>query len=530
MGDPKNKEVLTTGERLDQATSEQIRGGSMLVLGKIIQAGLLFGTQVLMVRYLSKADYGAWGYAWAVLSFFRTFSTLGLKRSVTRFVPIFHEKGEYQKISGMLVLIAQTIAFIGIGIILLVYLSPNFISRLIAGSVTPTEILLIMIFFVPLDAVDEILIGLFASFASPKFIFYNKYLMAPGLRFLVVLFLVLSGSSVLAIAYGYVLVSLFGVAFYSAIFVWILQKKNILQKLRSHPISIPYREVFSFTLPLLTSDLILILLQSSNTVILGYYHGTTAVASLQVILQAAMFTQMVTISFSYLYTPLASRLFARRDKEVINKLYWKTAMWMSIISLPIFLLTFSSAITLVPTVYGERYTESWIFLSMLSTAYFTRVIFGFNGLTIQVYGKVKFIMLIDLFTAIINIIANFIFVPPFGAMGAAAVAAFSIILHTLLKHLGLSRITGISPIRKENLWVYLQIFVAALVLFVIHGIWHIHLVVSVLLIGIISLVIFKSNQHRLEVKETFPELFKIPFIKTLLYWNIFSTVESSSEV
>jgi len=48
-------------------------------------------------------------------------------------------------------------------------------------------------------------------------------------------------------------------------------------------------------------------------------------------------------SFTLLYTPLAARLFAKLDYRGISGLYWQTAAWMSVLSFPVFAVTFSLA-------------------------------------------------------------------------------------------------------------------------------------------------------------------------------------------
>ena len=57
------------------------------------------GVQVLIVRYLSKAEFGAFAYTLSIVLFTTTVITLGLDRAVTRFIPIYHEQGAYDRFS-----------------------------------------------------------------------------------------------------------------------------------------------------------------------------------------------------------------------------------------------------------------------------------------------------------------------------------------------------------------------------------------------------------------------------------------------
>ena len=50
------------------AARRQIRGSTLLLVGQLLAKGVNFGVQVLIVRYLSKSDYGALAYALSIES------------------------------------------------------------------------------------------------------------------------------------------------------------------------------------------------------------------------------------------------------------------------------------------------------------------------------------------------------------------------------------------------------------------------------------------------------------------------------
>src|SRR5438445_2525669 len=78
----------------------QIRGSALLLGGKGISALLNFGTQVLIARQLTKGDYGAFIYALSAVAFFQVFCTLGMQVAIPRFVPIYDERRDYNKVFG----------------------------------------------------------------------------------------------------------------------------------------------------------------------------------------------------------------------------------------------------------------------------------------------------------------------------------------------------------------------------------------------------------------------------------------------
>src|ERR1700710_2499311 len=82
------------------STSRQIRGSSLMLAGRMLSMAVTFTIQVLIVHHLTKANYGAFAYALSFVTLGQTIATLGLDRAITRFVPIYHEHLDYNKMFG----------------------------------------------------------------------------------------------------------------------------------------------------------------------------------------------------------------------------------------------------------------------------------------------------------------------------------------------------------------------------------------------------------------------------------------------
>ena len=107
------------------ASQKQIRGSGLLSAGRVIALVTNLASQVLVIRYLSTTDYGAWAYALSVVALFQVFSALGLDRATSRFVSIYQEQGELSKLFGTLFLVVGTVALTGLVIIGIFLSFPN---------------------------------------------------------------------------------------------------------------------------------------------------------------------------------------------------------------------------------------------------------------------------------------------------------------------------------------------------------------------------------------------------------------------
>jgi O-antigen/teichoic acid export membrane protein len=499
---------------------KQLRGSSLLLLGRMLSIGINFLSQMTIVRYLSTQDYGALAYALAAVSFFEGLSTLGLKRGVSRFAPIYHEHRDLQRLFGLIALAIGTTLLMGAIIIGGLYAFPDTLARLVnsGGGRPPLDLLLVLIFLVPVEALDGLLIGLFASFARPGAIFFRKHVLGPGLKLAVVVLLVAFRADVLFLAWGYLAASSLGVLLYGWVLVRFLRRDRTLAHFDPRRLELPIREVFAFTIPALTSDLVGLTMNAATTLFLGYFHDTVQVAMYRVVLPAAHVNSLVNLSFSLLYTPLAARLFARQDHAGINTLYWRTAIWMAVLSFPIFALTFSLAKPITVLLYGARYESSWPILQLLSLGYFFNVALGFNGLTLKVLGKLRYVVIINAAAVLANLVLSLVLVPRYGALGAGIATAGALIFHNILKQAGLRLVAGLSIFEWQYLSFYMILAAAAAGLllvqrFVIPSLW-----VTVPIAALVSLLVLALTREKLRVEETFPELLRLPGIGHLLRW------------
>jgi O-antigen/teichoic acid export membrane protein len=492
----------------EAATREQIRGSSLLLAGRFLSLGINFGVQVLIVRYLTQADYGAFAYALALVSFGASLATFGLDRSITRFVPIYDEQGEYRKLWGTLALAVGTVTSIGLITLVLVYSVQGFLGGSLVGDDRAVSLLLILIVLSPLAALDGLLMGMFAVFSKPRAIFFRKYILTPGLRLTVVLLLVLGNKSVFFLAAGYVATAAFGVALYSVMLYRLLRGEGLLDRLREEGVEVPAREVLGFTIPLLSSDLVYMAMNTSDVILLGHFGGASDVAAFRVIGPTAHLNQLVMTSFTLLYTPVAARMFARKDEEGINRLYWQTAMWIAVLSFPLFALTFSLAEPVTVTLFTERYEDSAVYLSLLSLGYYFNAALGFNGLTLKVFGRLKYIVTINILAALVNLGLNFVLIPRYGPLGAAIGTCATLMAHNVLKQTGLLLGTGVRLFRRRDVAAYASIVLGAALLLALQLLVSPPAAVSFALAVLVSFAVVAFSRSSLRAGETFPELMR----------------------
>lgn len=511
--------TASSAKSANHSTKKHLRGSTLLLAGRGISMVANFAVQILTVRYLSKSDYGAIAYALSLVSFGSSIAVFGLGKTITRFVPIYQEKGEFQKLFGTILMVTGTILSIGLLLVLLVIGLSGWLAESFITDPLALQLLLLLIVLSPIEAIDNLLVGMLAIFASPRAIFFRRHVLGPGLKLLVVLLLVLLGSDVYFLAAGYLAAGAIGVIIYTAILIRSLRKQELWEHFDIRRIQFPIKEIFSFSIPLFSTDLVYLIRHSLVVVLLGYFRDTLDVAAFRAVLPVAGLNMVVIQSFTFLFMPTLARLYANNDQDGMDDLYWQSAIWISLISFPIFLVTFSLAQPLTLLLFGERYAQSGLIMALLAFGYYFNAALGFNADTLRVFGNIRYIVAIDVLAMIVSLGLSLILIPRYGALGAAIGTMGTLVIHNILNHAGLKFTTEVDLFQGRYLKVYAGIVLGSIGLAVLQFLVSPPIYVGIGLAGLISLLVLVSNRNLIRVQQTFPELLRFKLVRILFASN-----------
>jgi O-antigen/teichoic acid export membrane protein len=497
-------------------TSNQIRGSSLMMVGRIISIMINFASQVVVVRYLAKSDYGAFAYALSVATLVQSVVSLGLDRVDTRFMAIYDERQDYPRLFGILLLELSTILSLGaVAFTLVVVLQDTLAGHVIDDRLAVT-LLSLLILMAPVQALDNMVMNVFAVFARPRAIFVRRYIVEPVLRFTVILILVLGGMPVGFLAGGWVAAGVLGLVVYGGILIRLLRDTGLLARFDRRALVIPVREALAFSLPLLTTNFVYVFTTSLGAVVLGSFDGSTAVASFRAVQPVAALNSLVMTSFAVLFTPVASRLFARTDKEGMRDLYWQTAAWMAVLSFPMLLATTALAEPVTRTLFGVRYEGSATYLVLMSVGYYLTAAVGFNGTVLQIVGRLRFVIVTNILTMVFAVAADVVFIAAWGPLGAAVAVLAVYIAHNLLKQVGLGGDIGVGLFDVRYFSTYLTITIAFAMSMAVMLVIQPPFAVGLVFVVAVSAGVFVLNRRALRVRDTFPELARVPVVGRLL--------------
>jgi O-antigen/teichoic acid export membrane protein len=489
-----------------------VRGSSFLLAGRVLSLVLTTTTQVVLVRALTLAEYGAFAYALALVAASSTLLSLGQGQMLSRFAARYEEQRQPARMLGAMALAMGTVLVVGSIVLLSVVPQPGFF---VVGedSSQASDALAILILLAPLDALDQIFVAMFAVLTKPRAIFFRKYLLTPLLRLAVVLALVTSGSSLSFLATGYVVAQVVGVGLYVHLLLGALRARGLLQHLRARRLDLPFKEVLTYSVPTLSWELVTIIMTAGSVLVLQAVKGLAAVAGYRAVFPAARLNQFLFAGLVTLFLPSVSRLHARGDVAGVRSMYWSSALLLAVCTFPIFALTgpFASATTY--GLFGERYVESAPVLSLLATGYYLNIALGYNAFVVQMFGRLRYLFVVNVCCAATSVCLALALAPSAGPIGVAAATCTTLVLQNMLYQVALVREIGGAFIAREMLRPYMLLVGTALALTILAQTTRPGLPFALACSAIASTAVLFACRRSLRLASVFPELTRVPVLR-----------------
>ena len=510
------EERVATGEdgTLHEETGH-FRGSTLLVFGKFIGLILDLSTQILIVRALSRTEFGAFAFGLSVASLAATMALLGFDKTISRFVPLYEERGDEQRLAGSLALAFGVVAGVCAAMLLALIGYQARFSEDIVENELARQLMLILFLLAPVRAFDSLATACFAIFGSARSIVLRRNVLAPGLQLIVVAVVILADQPAEVLAIGYVVAGIIGITAFGVALARLLRQKGILGRIIRRDFIIPTRAMFGFSLPLLSSDVVFLLRTSAVIVLLQYLATSNEVAAYGAVLPLARQNLVIYQSFGFLFVPVATRLFARGEHDRLRNMYWQTSAWIAVATFPALALTVALAGPLTVLLFGQAYADAGAVLAVLAVGHYVNAALGFNALTLRVQGSVRYIVAVDVLSAVVSVVSSVVLIRAYGALGAGIATALTLIIQNVLYQAGLVR-SAIGVPSPRHVVTFATIAVAIVALILVQAVTDMPLPLGLALAAAVSVGILRVSRSSLQIGRYFPELLKVPFLRQLI--------------
>jgi len=426
-----------------------VSASSVLAVGKVAN----FSARTLLARILPVSDFGIFNAAIALVSLVGTFSTLGMQQGLVRYYPMAENSGKSSVVQlvGMSLyraIIAVIISVLFLSIIQFFFQYP-IINNIDLSFWYVTMLMVLGFTFV------NLLSYLMMARGYPRAYLASLHC-APALLFLL-------GILILQWLDG---VNLFSsISLYSGVFLFVVAcllfyNKECWYGVVSREAKVDKSGFTRYSNIILGSTVAYVALTSVDRLMLGWFSNFDEVAYYSVAFTLAALLPLAMIVVDAFLSPKISRGFANNDMELVTAAYHKAnggLFWIAV-SMTFFILIFSEPLL---SLFGDNYRSAASLLAVLVIGELFTLMMGTTGRMLQLGGLERREALVVWLMLGINVGANVMLIPLYGAMGAAISTATTRVIHGSVKGFLVYRGFKIFPWGKG-----IMVYVKLLVLFI----------------------------------------------------------------
>ncbi|MEM1041067.1 MAG: oligosaccharide flippase family protein [Bacteroidota bacterium] len=153
--------------------------------------------------------------------------------------------------------------------------------------------------------------------------------------------------------------------------------------------------------------------------------------------------RQVRLAFSSALAPQIARLYGQGEREALSRVYSTTARWTATLGIPL-LLAVAVLHTDLLRVFYPDYEDAAAFMLWLLLIPYLSTGFGLAGNVVVMTGHSRLNLFNSVSSGIINVALNFVLIPRFGLVGAAAASALGSLVTTVLQLFEAHWIVGVS--------------------------------------------------------------------------------------
>ena len=422
----------------DSVIRTLVKGGGILFIGFVLELSLSFGAKLLMARLLEKTSYGSVSLGIVLAANASTILLFGLNVGMARYLPRIDKRTKERGIIKTAFTATVPVAVI-VAVVIFVLSDP--IATVVFDDPSVASELAIFALAIPFAVMMKLGVGVIQGkkLALPKVLV--RQITQPVSRFAFITLALWFGLASVGVSWAYV--ASYAVAAILAVYFVVRYAS-----LPGTGPSVSMRgELFSFSAPLAVSSVTMLVFSGIgiDTLMLGYFGSTEAVANYNVVFPLANVLTLVFTSFAFLFMPVLSELHAEGREGELHRLYTVVTKWIFLGTLPIFLLFVLFPSEAISYTFGGRYAEASATLKILAVGFFSHTLVGPNESTLNSIGATRRVMYDNVTAAVVNIIINLLLVPTYGIVGAAVGTTVAYVVLNTLYSYHVFTLTGVHP-------------------------------------------------------------------------------------
>jgi len=430
-------------ELVRDGLSSVTKGTLFLLVSTLLLVGLNFVSRVLIVRSISESNWSAFSFGLTLTGVLISIGSIGLPSAIARSLPYVGTDDERRTI-------VRSTLWIGIASALIASVLLFVLAGPIGRALGSPDITLSLEFF-PVALGSGILASLIVS------VFQGYEDVTPNALYLQVvnpaLFVAFLTISIVVPPFGISLSeALISYAAANAISLALLVLylvRQLPRHLSPGPLAPEaFPRLMRFTAPLFVVGVMASITGSGDTLILGAFHPSS-VGTYTASLTLSRLVPVGIGAASYIFLPVASRFVRKGDAVSVGITYATVTKWMSLVSVPLFLLFLFLPSRSLEFVYGPGYAGQVVPLQITVIGAFATTVLGPAATAQVAFGQTRFLALNAVIAGIVDVGVALALVPMYGFVGAAIAWSSANAVYSLLCLVELGLLTRVQPFHRH---------------------------------------------------------------------------------
>jgi O-antigen/teichoic acid export membrane protein len=402
------------------------RNAILAFLIRVGSAGLAYLSQIILARWMGSYEYGIFAYVWVWLLLLGGLSTLGLNTAVIRFIPEYTEKADLSRLRGIifqsrLVTLVTSTALMCVALLLLYLLKDHVESYVFLPG-------LIVLICLPAYALTDLHDSMARGYSWMNLALIPPFLLRPLLILATMACLWFAGMPLTAVtAISAAVLATWLTALIQLIFLEPRIRREVPKG--THQTDTRFWLITAF--PILLMESFVLFLQNTDVLVLSIYHPPEDVAKYYAALKTINLITFVHFAVSNAVANRFSAYEARGDKALLASIIRQSVKWT-------FWPSLAAALALLLVgkpllwLFGPEFTSAYHVMVILSVGLVIKAMFGPAEYVLNMLGEQKLCAAVLFFTAMLNLLLNFMLVPVWGLAGAAVATSTSLTTAALL--------------------------------------------------------------------------------------------------
>ena len=274
-----------------------------------------------------------------------------------------------------------------------------------------------------------------------------------------------------------------------------------------------FKEIFYYSLFIIVSGGVAVMLVDFDKVMIPQYKSIDQNALYAVAIFISTVIAVPSRAMTQIVAPITARLMIENKHDELNDLYKKSAINLQVIGgllLLIIFLNIKEMYHLIP----KDYSGGIYVVFMIGIAKFYDVILGNNNSIIVNTKYYRTVLLFGIFTVVLMIVLNMIFIPMYGIEGSAFATLITIFIYNTIKLFFVVKKMDLYPFTIKTL--YSLVIIA--IVFALFYFWDFpfHTVVNIGLKSILIVGVYVFVNYKLQISEEFNKVVDVVLKKIRL--------------